>query len=101
MRIMLVCSNGLSTSLVVSSMQEAAKAEGKNYKIWAIGQQNVQEELGNFDIVMVGPQVRYIQKRIQKLVENKIPVVVIDQIAYGRRDGVAVLKQAEDAVKGE
>lgn len=96
---MLVCSNGLSTSLVVTSMLEAAEKQGKDYKIWAVGQQAVSDEMGNFDIIMVGPQVKYIQRRLQKMVGDDIPVVVMDQVAYGRRDGEAVLKQAENALK--
>ena len=36
MNIMLACCAGMSTSLVVSKMEEAAKAQGKDdYKIWA------------------------------------------------------------------
>ena len=38
MRIMLACNAGMSTSLVVAKMQDAAKAQGKDYKIWAIEQ---------------------------------------------------------------
>ncbi|MFR3923931.1 MAG: hypothetical protein ACLTXI_01190 [Collinsella sp.] len=39
----------MSTSLVVSKMEEAAKAQGKDdYKIWAVEQGQVAEELGNF-----------------------------------------------------
>ena len=36
MRIMLACAAGMSTSLVVSKMQEAAKNQGKDYKIWRL-----------------------------------------------------------------
>ena len=39
MNIMLACCAGMSTSLVVSKMEEAAKAQGKDdYKIWAVEQ---------------------------------------------------------------
>ena len=47
MRIMLACNAGMSTSLVVAKMQDAAKAQGKDYKIWAIEQGEIQNELGN------------------------------------------------------
>ena len=33
--IMLACSAGMSTSLLVSKMQEAAKEQGKDYEIFA------------------------------------------------------------------
>ena len=52
MRIMLACCAGMSTSLVVSKMQEAAREQGKDYKIWAVEQGQIQEELGNFDVLL-------------------------------------------------
>lgn len=57
MRIMLACNAGMSTSLVVAKMQDAAKAQGKDYKIWAVEQGEIQNELGNFDVLLLGPQV--------------------------------------------
>lgn len=70
MRIMLACAAGMSTSLVVSKMQEAAKNQGKDYKIWAIEQGQIQDELGNFDVLLLGPQVRHIMRKVQKIVDG-------------------------------
>lgn len=100
MRILLACNAGMSTSLVVTKMQEAAKAEGKEYKIWAVEQSEIQEELGNFDVLLLGPQVRHILRRVTKLVGDQAAVDVIDGPAYGRCDGAAVLKQAEALYEG-
>lgn len=100
MNIMLACNAGMSTSLVVSKMQEAAKAEGKEYKIWAVEQGEIEGELGNFDVLLLGPQVRHILRRVTKLVGDKGVVDVIDGPAYGRCDGAAVLKQAEALYEG-
>lgn len=99
MRIMLACAAGLSTSMLVSSMQEAAKAQGKDdYKIWAVEQGAIQGELGNFDVLLLGPQVRHLQRKISKIVGDAAPMDIIDAAAYGRIDGAAALKQAEDLV---
>lgn len=64
MNIMLACNAGMSTSLVVSKMQEAAKEQGKEYKIWAVEQGEIEGELGNFDVLLLGPQVRHILRQI-------------------------------------
>lgn len=57
MNIMLACCAGMSTSLVVSKMEEAAKAQGKSdYKIWAVEQGEIEAELGNFDVRFWGPR---------------------------------------------
>lgn len=101
MRILLACCAGMSTSLIVAKMEEAAEKQGKNYKIWAVEQGQVSDELGNFDIVLLGPQVRHIQRKIKKIVGSDIPVDIIDAIAYGRCDGEAVLRQAEQLLGGE
>lgn len=100
MNIMLACNAGMSTSLVVSKMQEAAKEQGKEYKIWAVEQGEIEGELGNFDVLLLGPQVRHILRRVAKLVGDKAVVDVIDGPAYGRCDGAAVLKQAEALYEG-
>jgi len=101
MRIMLACCAGMSTSLVVAKMQEAAKKQGKQYKIWAVDQGQIEEELGNFDVLLLGPQVRHILRRVSKLVGDIAPIAIIESISYGRCDGEAVLKQAESLVGGE
>lgn len=98
MNIMLACCAGMSTSLVVTKMQEAAKAQGKDYKIWAVEQGQISDELGNFDVLLLGPQVRHILRKVTKIVEGHAPIGVIDPVPYGRCDGAAVLKQAEDLV---
>lgn len=95
MRIMLACNAGMSTSLVVSKMEEEARAQGKDYKIWAVEQGQIEDELGNFDVLLLGPQIVYLERRIKRLVGDAAPVAVIDPVAYGNCDGAAVLKQAE------
>ena len=80
---------------------DAAKAQGKDYKIWAIEQGEIQNELGNFDVLLLGPQVRHILRRVTKLVGDRAVVDVIDGPSYGRCDGAAVLKQAEELYAGK
>jgi len=99
MRILLACNAGLSTSLVVARMQDVAKAQGKDYKIWAVDQGEIQGELGNFDVLLLGPQVRHIMKRVKQLVGDQAPVDIIEASAYGLCNGEAVLKQAEKLFK--
>ena len=99
MNIMLACNAGLSTSLVVTRMQDAAKEQGKDYKIWAVDQGEIQGEIGNFDVLLLGPQVRHILKRVKKLVGDNAPVDIIEPSAYGLCNGAAVLRQAETLVE--
>ena len=100
MNIMLACCAGMSTSLVVAAMQESAKKPGKDYHIWAVEQGQIEDEVGNFDVLLLGPQVRHILRRVTAIVGDRAPVAVIEPTAYGRCDGAAVLRQAESLVNG-
>lgn len=100
MNIMLACCAGMSTSLVVAAMQESAKKQGKDYRIWAVEQGQIEDEVGNFDVLLLGPQVRHILRRVTAIVGDRAPVAVIEPTAYGRCDGAAVLRQAESLVNG-
>lgn len=95
MNILLACAMGMSTSLVVNKMKEAAKLQGKDYKIWATDIDSIDEEEERFDIVMVGPQVAWRKDEVEDAVDGVAPVVVIDKENYGKCDGAAVIAQAE------
>lgn len=99
MRIMLACCAGMSTSLLVKSMREACGKQNKDYKIWAVDQTAISSELGNFDVLLLGPQVSFIKDDIKKLVGSGIPVEVIPAIDYGRCNGEAVVTFAEKLLK--
>lgn len=92
--ILLVCTAGMSTSMLVKRMQEAAEAKGIEATIWAVGDANSAEESKKADIVLLGPQVRYLKGNMEKKVEGKKPVDVIDMRVYGSMDGESALYSA-------
>ena len=100
MKIMLACQAGMSTSMVVVRMQQAAKEQGKDYEIWAVDQSEIANELGKFDVLLLGPQVRHILRRVKGEVGDQAVVDIIHPMSYGRCDGAAILKQAEELLKG-
>ena len=79
---------------------KSAKKQGKDYHIWAVEQGQIEDEVGNFDVLLLGPQVRHILRRVTAIVGDRAPVAVIEPTAYGRCDGAAVLRQAESLVNG-
>ncbi|WP_204519927.1 PTS sugar transporter subunit IIB [Actinomyces procaprae] len=101
LRIMLACALGMSTSILVQRMKDAAASQGKHYRIWAADQASIESELGNFDVVLLGPQVRHVLRKVRAVVGDSAPVEVIDARAYGRGDGATVIAQAEALTKGE
>lgn len=92
--ILLVCSAGMSTSMLVKKMEAAAAEEGIEANIWAVGDAAVDAELPKADILLLGPQVRYMKKQMEKKADGRISVDVIDVKDYGMMNGKAVLHNA-------
>ena len=91
--IILVCSAGMSTSLLVTKMEAAA--EGKDIKIFAVSEAEAIKYFDEVDVLLLGPQVRFLKRKLEKALEGKnIPVDVIDSIDYGTMNGESVLAKA-------
>lgn len=95
MNIVLVCSAGMSTSMLVNKMRKSAEDRGIEADINAVAESQLKNHLNDLDVVLIGPQVRYLEKQIRQQVEQKgIKVDIIDQMAYGMVKGEKVLDQA-------
>lgn len=93
-RILLACAGGMSTSLLMTKMEEEAKKRGIEITVDAHSEKSVEKYLGTFDVLLLGPQVRYVLKNIEKLLDGKYPVAVIDMRDYGTMNGAKVLDTA-------
>ena len=96
-KILLVCSAGMSTSIVVKKMEAAAKAQGIEAKIWAVGDALAKDNVGEEDVVMLGPQVKFLLDKI-KGIAGDTPVAVIEMRDYGLMNGEAILKKALEII---
>lgn len=97
--IMLACAAGMSTSMLVKRMQDAAKAEGKDYEIFAKSTSDIDAELASDhkpDVLLPGPQVGYLKNDVKKKTDEAgIPMDVINMMDYGMMKGDKVLAAAE------
>jgi len=94
-RILLFCSAGMSTSLLVTKMQKAAQVKGLEIAIDAFPEAEMASHIDEADIVLLGPQIRFALGRAKKLCDEKsIPLEVINSIDYGMMDGEKVLEKA-------
>lgn len=101
MKILLCCSAGMSTSLLVSKMEVSAKSQGIDCEIWAVGSTEINDQINKADVLLLGPQVRYMLPQLKKAGEQKgIPVDSINPQHYGLCNGEEVLKQAMNLIKG-
>jgi cellobiose PTS system EIIB component len=91
-RIKLFCAAGMSTSVLVNKMKDAAKAKGIEAEIAAFPESQIEKHLDSMDVALLGPQVRYILPKAKKICSGKnIPVEVIPMADYGMMNGVKVL----------
>src|SRR5699024_517160 len=95
MKIILVCSAGMSTSMLVSKMREEADKRGLDANIDAFAESQLKDHMDGLDVVLIGPQVRFLEKKLRSSLEPKgIKVEIIDQMAYGLMQDDKVLDQA-------
>lgn len=100
LNIVLVCSAGMSTSLLVSKMNKVAKEKGLDVNVIAIAEADVKNNMDKVDIMLLGPQVRYLLPKMREMMEVKgVPVDIVDTVSYGTMDGEKVLEQALSMVK--
>ncbi len=92
---MLACAAGMTTSLLVEKMKQAAEKNNEEHEIWAIDVDSVKDYLGEFDVLLLGPQVGIRKKSVLNVVGDAAPVDVIVPRYYGLCDGASVLKQAK------
>lgn len=95
MRILLCCNAGMSTSLLVTKMQEAARELGVDAEIWAVSVDDVKQHIDRANVLLVGPQMRYKLPELKKEGEARgIPVEAISPTDYGLVNGKKVLEFA-------
>ena len=97
MKIVLMCNQGMSTSILMKKMKEAAASEGMACDISACPVDLARDKAADADIILLGPQVRFQQGNIQKIFPDKV-VEVVDMRLYGRMDGKAILAFAKEKV---
>lgn len=96
-KIVLFCAAGMSTSMLVKKMIEAAQIEGYECVIEAHPISEAAIHGKDADIALLGPQVRFQLKKVMN--EVTCPVVSIDMNAYGTMDGKKVIAQVKEVLK--
>lgn len=96
--ILLVCNQGMSTSMLVQKMQTAAKEQGLEVGIEAKSVTEAAKVIDNVDVLLLGPQVGYQKGEMETLAAGRIPVEVIDMRDYGTMNGKKVLAHALELI---
>lgn len=92
-KIVLLCSNGMSTSLMVTKMKEAAAKASFECSIAAYALSSAKEVAADADCILIGPQVKHKLAQVKSDCPN-VPVAAIEMKDYGMMNGAAVLNTA-------
>ncbi len=93
MKILLVCAGGMSTNLLMKKMSAYWEEQGEELTIKAVGLGEYQDVYQDFDIVLVGPQVRYKLNEIKK--DTGLPADVVNSLDYAIANCPNIMKQAK------
>lgn len=96
MKVLMVCSGGMSSAIVVKAIKQEADKKGFQLEIKAVGTGEFEEELreGGYDLAIVAPQVKH---RLSAFTEqanaNNVPVELIVPMGYTPIGAPKVLEQ--------
>lgn len=96
MKILLVCAGGMSTSLIVEKMKrEIEKRKIEDIKVDANTIEELEQVIDDYDVVMVGPQIRYKEPYIKNLCAQRgKKYTIIPPAIYGSVDSTKILDLA-------
>lgn len=92
--VLVACSAGMSTSMLVQKVQKEAEAQQIDLSIEAVSMTEGKSLIkkNGYDLLLLGPQVAFMKEEMTKIVDGKFPVKIIDQKDYGMMRANNVLK---------
>lgn len=91
----LFCNQGMSTSLLVNKMREAAEKKGVEADIAAFPVNEMADRIKGIDCALLGPQVAYLKGKSAEICKAAgVPMDVIPMTDYGMCNGEKVLQFA-------
>lgn len=97
--IMLACSAGMSTSILVGKIKTEIINQKLDFDVIAIPTTEAILRWREANIILLGPQVRYELPKFEKEINGIIPVLIIDQISYGTGNGAKILQVVLETLK--
>ncbi|MDQ0363034.1 PTS sugar transporter subunit IIB [Breznakia pachnodae] len=95
-KVILLCSAGMSTSMLVENMKEAALNKNYDYQIEAHSLTELNNVKDSADIILLGPQVRFQLDSVKKQVECQVEVIPMTD--YGQMNGSKVVELVHSLV---
>lgn len=92
MKILLICANGLSTSILMNKMQKWGKEKNIDLEVKAVPMSEYLNVYKNYDCILIGPQISYQYNEIKANAVG-VPVEKINSMDYGMSNVDNIMKQ--------
>lgn len=101
MKVLMVCSGGMSSAIVVKSLKQEAEKQNVNLDIKAVGTGEFEEEVKNdYDYALVAPQVKHRFKDYKASADAAgVPCELIPPRGYTPLGAPSLIKQIQAGVK--
>lgn len=98
MRVLFVCSAGMSSTIAVNALKKEGAKNGLEIDVLAVGTQEFENEVKNgWDVAMVAPQVRHRFDYLKGFADEAgVPCALIQPQAYSPLGGPKLLKQVQE-----
>lgn len=98
MKVLFICSLGMSSSITVNAMKDEADKQGVDIEVNSVGSTQAIDELPKgYDVAMVAPQIRHRFKELEKAANAaNVPIELIEPMAYSPIGSKKLLKQVLD-----
>lgn len=102
MNILLCCGAGMSSGFLAQQTRIAAKKKGIIAKVEAKSQNNIEDDLPEIDILLIGPHLSYAYDELKKSCDRyNVPVLIIPKEMYAGLDGTGLLQLCIDTLEGK
>ncbi|ROP62033.1 PTS system cellobiose-specific IIB component [Enterobacter sp. BIGb0383] len=99
-KIFLCCAAGMSTSIVVKKMKQAASEKGIDAEIIAVSIEEFAATLPHYDCCLLGPQIKYKLAEFSAIARREgKPISIINSMDYGMLKGEKILDDALNMIK--
>ncbi|WP_106460903.1 PTS sugar transporter subunit IIB [Anaerococcus sp. Marseille-P3915] len=98
MKVLFICSLGMSSSITVNAMKDEAEKQGIDIEVNSVGSTQAIDELAKgYDVAMVAPQIRHRFKELEQAASAaNVPIELIEPMAYSPIGSKKLLKQVLD-----
>lgn len=83
-KVLLCCSGGLTTTLFASGLQQYARLSKQNITFDAIGYPSLYEKSSQYDMVLLAPQVAYLELKTREMLD--VPICCITPTNFATND---------------